>query len=77
MSGIPLLVNEQRNKVVDPGFPVMGDPVVLGYVRPVLRPDLAGFVKPFNSQVLDQSTNRYTTLDSIDITLCGECDMYI
>lgn len=56
MSGVPILVNEQRNKVVDPGFPVMGDPVVLGYIRPVLHADLAGFVKPFTLQVLDQNT---------------------
>lgn len=55
MSGVPVLINAERNKVVDPGFPVMGDPVALAYIRPVLSADLAGFVKPFNLQVLHRN----------------------
>ncbi|XP_063849224.1 glutamate receptor ionotropic, delta-1-like [Scylla paramamosain] len=51
MSGVPVLINTKRNKVVDPGFPVMGDPVSLSYIRPAQRADLAGFVKPFTLQV--------------------------
>lgn len=53
MSGVPVLINAERSKVVDPGFPVMGDPVILGYIRPVQRADLAGFVKPFTFEVLN------------------------
>ncbi|MPC43418.1 hypothetical protein E2C01_037065 [Portunus trituberculatus] len=50
MSGVPVLINTKRNQVVDPGYPVMGDPVTLSYIRPAQRADFAGFVKPFSLQ---------------------------
>ncbi|KAK8392236.1 hypothetical protein O3P69_017672 [Scylla paramamosain] len=51
MSAIPLIINANRNRVVDPGFPLISDPVVLSYIKPVQRADLAGFIKPFTLQV--------------------------
>ncbi|MPD02237.1 Glutamate receptor [Portunus trituberculatus] len=58
MSAVPVIINANRNKVVDPGFPLLSDPVVLSYIRPVQRADLAGFVKPFTFQCTRSSGQR-------------------
>lgn len=52
MTGVPMLINPERSRVVEPGFPLMSDSMDLAYMRPVLQADLAGFVKPFTLQVL-------------------------
>ncbi|XP_050728764.1 glutamate receptor ionotropic, delta-1-like isoform X2 [Eriocheir sinensis] len=51
MTGVPMLVNPERSRVVEPGFPLMSDSMELAYMRPVQQADLSGFVKPFTLQV--------------------------
>ena len=54
MTGVPIRVNTDRSSVVDPGFPLMAELMLLAHLKPLQSSDLAGFIKPFTLQVLCQ-----------------------
>ncbi|XP_063866901.1 glutamate receptor ionotropic, delta-1-like [Scylla paramamosain] len=52
MSGVPVQIDEARSTIVDQSISLLSELVVLIYIKPKERSDLAGFIKPFAFQVL-------------------------
>ncbi|XP_071524294.1 glutamate receptor 1-like isoform X2 [Panulirus ornatus] len=49
MTGVFVLMDDRRYQVVDPSIPLLADPIILTYKKPVLESDLSGFVKPYTA----------------------------